>query len=146
MVAIESKSDPQAIISVIRHIHDEYWKGRLAYDPELFAEKLVKFGECLFAVDKATGVALGGVFGYCNNIQDKIAYISFIGRIKAAPKGTGVLLHHAFAELAYSHGMERIRLEVSKANGHARDFYHRLGYAQVEDHGEKLLLELPINA
>lgn len=144
MITIESNSDAQLILSVIRRIHDEYWDGRFAYDPVAFAEKLAKFGECLFAVDTATGEVIGGVFGYCNNIQDKVAYISFIGRVRAAPKGTGLLLHQSFAELARSRGMERIRLEVSKANVHARDFYHRLGYVQIEDHSIKSLLEMQI--
>ncbi len=144
MITIENTSDIQLIHSVIRQIHDEYWNGHFAFDPVAFAEKLAKFGECLFAVDDTTGETLGGVFGYCNNTQDKIAYISFLGRVKSATKGTGLLLHQSFAELASSRGMECIRLEVSKDNSHAMEFYHRLGYVQVEDRGGKLLLELPI--
>lgn len=145
-MSIENNSDAQLILSVIRRIHDEYWAGRFAYDPVALAEKLAKFGECLFAVDETTGEKLGGVFGYCNNTQDKIAYISFLGRVKSAPKGTGLLLHRSFAELARARGMERIRLEVSKGNTHAREFYHRLGYAEIEDNGIKLLLETRIDA
>lgn len=146
MITIENNQDPQSIFSVIRRIHDEYWDGHFPFDPVALSTKLATFGECLFAVDETTGETLGGVFGYCNNTQDKIAYISFLGRVKSATKGTGLLLHQSFAELASSCGMERIRLEVAKDNSHAREFYHRLGYVQVEDRGGKLLLELPINA
>ncbi len=144
MITIENNQDPQSIFSVIRRIHDEYWDGHFAFDPVALSTKLATFGECLFAVDMVTHEVIGGVFGYSNNIQDKVAYISFIGRIRAAPKGTGLLLHQSFAEMASSRGMERIRLEVAKDNGHAREFYHRLGYVQVEDRGVKLLLELTI--
>ena len=36
-------------------------------------------------------------------------------------------------------------LEVLKDNLTAREFYSRLGYVVIEDHGDKLLMELPLN-
>ena len=132
------------VLALIRRVHEDWWEGRFAYDPAAFAEKIAANGECIFAVDEISDRKTGGVFGYCNNSQDRIAYISFLGRIKSAPPGTGASLHRAFVELAKTRGMERVRLEVSKPNVRARQFYSRLGYIQIEDRGKKLLLERPL--
>lgn len=132
------------MLAILRQIHDEYWGGYFAYDPLPFVEKIAKFGECAFAVDDNSGETLGGVFGYCNNVQDGLAYISFLGRIKSAPRGTGLFLHRNFSELAVSRGMNRIQLEVSKINVNAVEFYKHVGYVPVADRGKKFLMELTI--
>ena len=113
-------------------------------DKAAYAERLAERAEGLFATDDATGAWQGAVFGYCNDARDRRAYISFLGRVADAGAGTGRWLHDAFCALARERGMESVRLETLKRNIRAVRFYRALGYASVEDRGDRELLELRI--
>lgn len=124
-------------------VHDDYHAGEPCdYDPIPYSEKLARFADCFFAVDReSVSVFQGGVLGYCNDMENRIAYISFIGRLKSAGAGLGSQLIRRFINLARERGMNRIRLEVAKSNDRARGFYDKFGFKSIEDRGVKLLME-----
>ena len=126
--------------SLITRIHQEHFATKpYDFDPVEWPKKLSLKAEALLIPD-------GCLFGYCNDLANRYAFISYIGHLKSCPKGSGRKLHNAFAELSRSRGMKSIRLEVLKDNLHAREFYGKLGYVVIEDHGDKLLMELLLNS
>ena len=126
--------------SLITRIHQEHFAAKpYDYDPVEWPKKLSLKAEALLIPD-------GCLFGYCNDSANRHGFISYIGHLKSCPKGSGRKLHNAFVELSRSRGMKSIRLEVLKNNHHAREFYGKLGYVVIEDHGDKLLMELPLNS
>ena len=127
------------IRSMITRIHHEYFETKpYDYDPVEWSKKLSSNAEALLIPD-------GCLFGYCNDFSGRCGFISYIGHLKSCPKGSGRRLHNAFVELSRSRGMRGIRLEVLKDNFHAREFYDRIGYVVIEDHGDKLLMELTLD-
>ena len=123
---------------MITRIHHEYFATKpYDYDPVEWPKKLSAKAEALLIPD-------GCLFGYCNDISGQCGFISYIGHLKSCPKGSGRKLHNAFVALSRSRGMKSIRLEVLKDNLNAREFYSRLGYVVIEDHGDKLLMELAL--
>lgn len=124
--------------SLIMRIHQEHFATKpYDFDPEEWPKKLSSKAEALLIPD-------GCLFGYCNDFANRYGFISYIGHLKSCPKGSGRKLHNAFVELSRSRGMKSIRLEVLKDNLHAREFYGKLGYTEIEDHGDKLLMELSL--
>ena len=134
---------PIRIREFLLAIHEDYHAGEPCdYDPVPYSEKLAQFADCYFAVDcESDSVVHGGVLGYCNDLKSRVAYISFIGRLKSAGAGLGSQLIQRFIDLARERGMNRIRLEVAKSNERARGFYDKFGFMFVEDRGVKLLME-----
>lgn len=134
---------PETILEVLRRVHNEYWGGVFKYDPYQFAEKLAKFGDC-FLLARETGEGacdyFGGAFGYINDYVSRIAYVSFLG-VSIGRNGLGGLLHDAFCQFAIQRGFSNVRLEVSKTNVIAVNFYRKNGYVPIEDRGQKILLE-----
>ena len=134
---------PIRIREFLSAIHEDYHAGvPCDYDPVPYSEKLARFADCYFAVDhESDSVFQGGVLGYCNDLKSRVAYISFIGRLKSAGAGLGSQLIQRFIDLARERGMNRIRLEVAKSNERARGFYDKFGFKSIEDRGVKLLME-----
>lgn len=132
---------PERIKTFQAKIHAQYTPGsQLNYDPTTYAAKLAN---CADAIVLGFGTAdfLGGVWGYCNDLTSRIAYISYIAKTKDAPQGLGFQMHEAFCWFAIGRGMERVRLEVLKSNLHAQGFYSRLGYVILEERENSYLLE-----
>lgn len=121
-------------------VHLQYAPGEpLNYEPDAYAVKLSNCAEAI--VCRTAGDFVGGVWGYCNDLESRVAYISYIAKEKDAPKGLGCELHEAFRWFAIGRGMERVRLEVLKSNVHAQRFYDKLGYVCIEEREHSFLLE-----
>lgn len=122
-------------------IHAQYSPDEpLNYEPEAYAVKLAACAEAIVCGHNVVDFS-GGVWGYCNDLTSRIAYISYIAKTKDAPKGLGFQMHEAFRWFALGRGMERVRLEVLKTNVHAQKFYDKLGYSRVEEREHSFLLE-----
>lgn len=135
----------EEMVDFFRLVHNQYFPYKTqSFEPFQYATKLSLNGFVIIAYDKE--IPCGIVAGYCNDRKTKIAYLSYIGKVKESVHGLGVLLFSKFLEHAYLVGMEKVRLEVSKTNIHAYEFYLRLGCVEVEDRGEKKLLEINANA
>ena len=124
-------------------VHDCYWPDAgYEFDVEAYPTKLATYAEGFVEMDSNGGLC-AVVLGYVNDMETKISYISYIARLPSAV-ARGADLHLAFEGLARERGMCAIRLEVLKENVPARAFYGRLGYRQVADRGERLLMEKAI--
>ena len=106
-------------------------------------QKLDQYAEAFCYLDE-NGIINAALFFYCNDLQCKQAYVTFICSLPGTPKGTAFELHKQYIEYSRNHGMLFSRLEVLKNNSHARAFYNRQGYCLVEDHDTKLLLQLEL--
>jgi ribosomal protein S18 acetylase RimI-like enzyme len=124
-------------------VHDCYWPdAEYEFDVEAYPPKLATYAEGFVEVDSNGGLC-AVVLGYVNDMETKISYISYIARLPSAV-ARGADLHLAFEGLARERGMCAIRLEVLKENVRARAFYNRLGYRQIEDRDNRMLLEKTI--
>ena len=124
------------IRTLITEIHHEHFGEKpYDYDPVEWPRKLAQRAEALL-------VPGGCLFGYCNDFINRYSFIAYIGHLKSSPKGAGRKLHEEFVRLSRARGMRCIRLEVLKDNYHAREFYDKLGYVLIEEHDNKLLMEL----
>lgn len=87
----------------------------------------------------------GFVFFYCN-AHDRIAsYISLIGTsLKARGKGVGFALLNQVLFISKQRGYSCCKLEVRKDNISAFKLYKRIGFAIVEDRGEKYLMHIQL--
>lgn len=133
---------PIRIREFLSAIHEDYHAGKpYSYDPIPYSEKQARFADCFFVDHESDSVVQGGVLGYCNDLKSRVAYISFIGRLKSAGSGLGSQLILRFIDLARERGMNRVRLEVAKKNERARRFYDKFGFKSIEDRGVKLLME-----
>ena len=140
------KLSPEQIQIFITRVHDEYFPDlTLEYDVEEYSKKLSKLASAVVAYKSGVDdVILGGAFGYCNNLENKEAYLSFFAKVKGAPKGLASMLHADFLTMAYNCGMRTIALEVRKTNVHAMEFYSRIGYVIRGDHDKKHLMGMEI--
>ena len=131
----------ERIKQFLAKIHAQYTPGGpLDYEPDAYAAKLSNYAEAIVSSFNAVDFA-GGVWGYCNDLTSRIAYISYIAKTKDAPQGLGFQMHEAFRWFAIGRGMERVRLEVLRKNVHAQEFYDRLGYACIEEREHSFFLE-----
>ena len=130
----------------LEKIHAEYTPtAEYEFDLEQYPRRLAMLASG-FAIELPDGEWSGAVLGYVNDRETRRGYISYIGRCKDCERHAAFRLHEAFKELAQERGMSVLRLEVLKVNAHARQFYARLGYLPIEDRGERLLMELKIEA
>lgn len=108
-----------------------------------YLEKICSHAELLIHQDPK-GVQ-GFVFFYCN-AHDKIAsYISLIGTsIEARGKGVGFALLNQVLFISKQRGFSGCQLEVRKNNSTAFNLYQRIGFAVVEDRGEKYLMHIQL--
>ena len=137
--ALEAREIREFLVAV----HGCYWPdAEYEFDVEAYPPKLATYAEGFVEMDSNGGLC-AVVLGYVNDMETKISYISYIARLPSAV-ARGADLHLAFEGLARERGMCAIRLEVLKENVRARAFYNRLGYRQVADRGERLLMEKAI--
>ena len=104
-------------------------------------QKIDQYAEAFCYLDE-NGIITAALFFYCNDLQSKQAYVTFICSLPGTPQGTAYELHKRYIEYSRNQGMLFSRLEVLKSNTHALAFYNRQGYCEVEDHDTKLLLQL----
>lgn len=98
-------------------------------------EKVTTAAEIIVAYDREI---LGFVALYANNCQTKEAYISmFVVRDEFQGRHIGSKLMDYTVQVAKAHGMNKIKLEVSKKNEKAILFYKKKGFIILEDETEK---------
>ena len=112
-------------------------------DLKEWPEKVNRFAEA-FCYLNERGIISAAIFFYCNDQENKAAYVTFFCSLHGTPKGTAYQLHKNYLEYSKSKGMAFSLLEVLKSNAHARAFYERQGYRAIEDHGKKDLLQLEL--
>jgi len=92
-----------------------------------YAEKLLKFAEIFYA--KSENRIIGMVALYANDMQTRIAHIPLVVVANQYQhKGVGKELMLQAIALAKSRDMDSVWLYVHKENGHAIDFYYKLGF------------------
>ena len=91
------------------------------------AEKYSKHGKViLFGEDNEN---CGFAAFYCNNANDKVAYLSLIATAEDMQrKGIGKRLIDEVQRISAEAGMEKLRLEVNNANSKAISFYIKNGF------------------
>lgn len=108
-----------------------------------YIEKLNDHAELLIHQDP-NGV-LGFVFFYCNAPEKIASYITLIGTsIEARGKGVGYALLNQVLFISKQRGFSVCQLEVSKNNIQALNFYQKIGFASIEDRGEKYLMSIQL--
>lgn len=113
-------------------------------DLKEWPEKLNSFADAICFWDE-NGIITAAIFFYCNDLNNKTAYVTFFCSLHGTPKGTAYLMHKEYMEYSKAKGMLFSRLEVLKSNTHAKSFYERQGYSAIENHGRKDLLQLELN-
>lgn len=133
---------PESVINLIQE-EQVAQNGLFLPDNTIYLEKLSNHAELLIHQDKS-GV-LGYVFFYCN-AADKIAsYITLIGTsIEARGKGVGYALLNQVLFISKQRGFSVCQLEVRKNNIQALNFYQKIGFASIEDRGEKYLMSIQL--
>lgn len=89
---------------------------------------------------------IGFVAFYCNNFENKIAYISMLavkGNVRC--KGFGHKLLREAEIISLNQGMETIQLEVMKANTNAIKFYEKNNYILHETKEESFIYTKKLN-
>ena len=132
-----------AIIDFLTRCSSDYPDEVGNVDLKDWPEKMNRFADAFCYLDEE-GIISAAIFFYCNDHENKTAYITFLCSLHGTPKGTAYQLHTLYLEYSKTKGMVVSRLEVLKTNAHARAFYERQGYRAVEDHGKKDLLQLEL--
>ncbi len=96
-------------------------------DIELYAEKIMKFGNVMYLTDHA------GIYGiaafYANDKERKTAYLTFLAVSESINrKGYGAKLLKEVEKGAYHLGMDFMKLEVDNNNYTAIEFYGKMGF------------------
>lgn len=92
-----------------------------------YAEKLLKFADIIYAKHEDRVIGIMAV--YANDMQTRIAHfpLLFVAN-RYQHKGVGKELMLQAIALAKSRDMDSVWLYVHKENGHAIDFYYKLGF------------------
>ena len=135
----------EAVTNFIERAHILHPKALAGdYDLQVFGAKLASYAHAIILKRTDSGQWVGGCFGYCNNTETKVAYISFIA--KTIPdKGLGRQLMDAFCALSKRAGMHTLRLEVNSRNTNAQAFYHHYGLVQKDVTNHSFYMEMPLN-
>ncbi|WP_034301281.1 GNAT family N-acetyltransferase [Alkalibacterium sp. AK22] len=130
-------------ISSPKEIHNALFEISSAYNPPLttsikdlyeFAAKLAMNAEVFVAIDQSV---LGLIAFYCNNVVDKIGYITQVGvKTSAQSSGLGKQLMDKAYSVCKTKGMQKIKLEVKKNNSKAIIFYKKQGFKECGDASE----------
>lgn len=114
--------------------------GRFIPNEKEYLKKLANKAELIS--HEAFGECRGFVFFYCNDPSKYASYITLIMVSQAARKsGIGTLLVKYVLALTARRGFKVCRLEVEKENLTALSLYKSMGFIQIEDRGDKCLLE-----
>jgi len=108
-----------------------------------YLEKLAQCAELIVHQEGAD--VLGYVFFYCNASDREQSYITLLGTSPSARgRGIGYGMVHQVLFISKLRGFRECRLEVSKENKQAFNFYRRMGFSVVEDRGGKCLMAIAV--
>jgi ribosomal protein S18 acetylase RimI-like enzyme len=130
---------PKKIVDLI---YDEQIRqaGKFVPEGEEYLEKLAVNAELLS--HDSLGQCLGFVFFYCNDPSRYSSYITLLMVSQASRKsGIGAALVRYVLTLTAQRGFKVCRLEVRKENAAAIKLYGTMGFCQLEDRGDKYLME-----
>ena len=133
---------PESVIALIEE-EQKAKNGLFVPDDAKYLEKLADHAELVVHQNKY-GI-LGYVFFYCNAPDKKAAYITLIGTsAQARGKGVGYGLLQHVLHTSKQRGFLTCHLEVRKNNIQALNFYQKIGFASIEDRGEKYLMSIQL--
>lgn len=110
---------------------------------EEYSRKLFEYSEIISYYREQDIVGI--VAMYCNDLKNKIAYISAIlvhPRLRG--KYVGDLLISKSKEIAKEKGMEILKLEVKKTNYKAISLYNKKGFTMIKDLNDTIYMELKL--
>ena len=107
-----------------------------------YSQKLSELAEGFVAISDE-GSWLGLCVGYIN-LDENFSYISFLGRKEGISKKMGIMLFEAFKWYSFGKSLDSIRLEVSKNNFHAQNFYKRQGFTLLKALSETEIMTLKL--
>lgn len=137
--------DKERIARFLLQMHNQYWADRkIGFDLNQYSAKLSAQSAAFVYSDKTDDIS-AALFGYANDLTTRIGFVSYIGKVKEAPRGVATQLHTQFVEYAWNVGMRRIRLEVRNTNSKAISFYRKLGYELLRGGEDKSIFELQID-
>lgn len=127
---------------IVNLIRDEQIRqnGEFVPDKCEYLRKLAKNAEILS--HESQDKCLGFIFFYCNDLNK---YSSYITLLMVAPhsrkSGVGAALVRYVLTLTAQREFKVCRLEVKKINVAAIKLYEAMGFSQIEDRGDKYLME-----
>lgn len=114
--------------------------GKFVPEGDEYLEKLADKAELLS--HDSLGQCLGFVFFYCNDPAKYSSYITLLMVAQSSRKsGIGAALVRYVLTLTAQRGFKVCRLEVRKENAAAIKLYETMGFCQLEDRGDKYLME-----
>lgn len=135
----------KCVAQFLLKMHNQYWADRkVGFDLDQYSAKL-SAQSVAFVYSDEEGNISAALFGYANDLTARIGFVSYIGKVKEAPRGVATQLHAQFVEYAQNAGMRRIRLEVRNTNLPAISFYKKLGYELLKNGKVKSTFELQIS-
>ena len=109
-------------------------------DVAVYAQKLLDLAEFIICADR--GAIQGFIAFYCNDLNSKMAFISFV---LVTPEARGQGLARSLVQFvlsrAKSRGFTRCRLEVATKNEAAFALYRQMGFSPLEERAGKYLME-----
>lgn len=130
---------PKKILDLIREEQIRQGGNFISNEIE-YLEKLASKAELVS--HEASGECLGFVFFYCNDSLSYSSYITLIMVSQASRNsGIGTALVRYVLSLTAQRGFKACRLEVWKDNIKAINLYKSMGFIELEDRGDKYLLE-----
>jgi ribosomal protein S18 acetylase RimI-like enzyme len=127
---------------IVDLIHDEQIRqtGNFVPEGEEYLEKLAVNAELLS--HDSLDQCLGFVFFYCNDPSRYSSYITLLMVAQASRKsGIGAALVRYVLTLTAQRGFKVCCLEVRKENAAAIKLYETMGFRQIEDRGDRYLME-----
>ena len=130
---------PKKIVDLI-HGEQIRQTGEFVPEGEEYLEKLADKAELLS--HDSLDQCLGFVFFYCNDPAKYSSYITLLMVAQSSRKsGIGAALVRYVLTLTAQRGFKVCRLEVRKENAAAIKLYETMGFCQLEDRGDKYLME-----
>lgn len=127
---------------IVDLIHGEQVRqtGKFVPVGEEYLEKLADKAELLS--HESLDQCLGFVFFYCNDPAKYSSYITLLMVAQTSRKsGMGAALVRYVLTLTAQRGFKVCRLEVRKENLAAIKLYEAMSFCQIEDRGDKYLME-----
>lgn len=130
---------PKKIVDLI-HGEQVRQTGKFVPEGKEYLEKLADKAELLS--HDSLDQCLGFVFFYCNDPAKYSSYITLLMVAQTSRKsGIGAALVRYVLTLTAQRGFKACRLEVRKENVAAIKLYETMGFCQLEDRGDKYLME-----
>lgn len=134
---------PKKIIDLIL-VEQIRQMGNFVPEDDGYLEKLADKAELLS--HDSLDQCLGFVFFYCNDPAKYSSYITLLMVAQASRKsGIGAALVQYVLTLTAQRGFKVCRLEVRKENAAAIKLYETMGFFQLEDRGDRYLMEAQVS-